>query len=276
MPVFQTSDNLALSYAIDDFSDPWRPRRDLVLLHSAMSSKQRFFGWMPLLSRAFRVIRLDTRGHGESALPAPDSPLSVARLTQDVVELLDHLDLERAHFVGASAGGYICQRLAIEVPERVMSISMFGSTPGFKGGQTAKWLPRIREMGLRNFLAATIDDRLPLEQVDPALVEWFLDQAGGNDQAYIERFISLMDGEDWSDELSRIRCPALLVIPGLGKIGDYEGFARMHQSIPDLTVKTYEGMPHNVWDAVPQRCAADVIDFIHNNDAGTARSGSGA
>lgn len=265
MASFVTSDGLKLDYAVDDFTDPWKPTENLVLLHSAMGCKDRFFSWMPRLARRFRVVRLDLRGHGASEVPSPDQELTVDRLMADVLQFLAEAGVEKAHFVGASAGGYLSQRMAMDHPEKVLSISLFGSTPGFKGGQAQKWLPQIKEKGLRNFLAETISDRYDLETTDPELVNWFLDQAGSNDETYISAFISLMDNQDWSSELGKIACPTLLIVPGAGKIGDYEGFERMRQAIPNITVKTYENMPHNVWDSLPDRCVSDVIEFIDGN-----------
>lgn len=262
MASFRTSDGISLDYAVDDFTDPWRPRRDLVLLHSAMGCKDRFFAWMPELSRRFRVVRLDLRGHGASEVPPAGSALTISRLVEDVQEFLAEVGVERAHWAGSSAGGYLCQRMAMDHPERVETMSLFGSTPGFKGGQAPGWLPLMKAKGLRQFLAETIDDRFLAGTVDPGLIEWFLDQAGGNDMAYIERFIMLMDQQDWSDELGKIQCPVLVVVPGLGKIGDYAGFERMKKGIRNVTFKTYEGMPHNVWDSVPARCVADLVSFI--------------
>nr|WP_255599482.1 alpha/beta hydrolase [Afifella sp. IM 167] len=258
---FTTSDGVRLDYAVDDFSDPWKRSETIVLLHSAMGCKQRFFAWMPILSRHFKVVRLDLRGHGASEVPSADKTLDIDRLVGDILEFLKEVGVEHGHFVGASAGGYLSMRIAMDMPEKVDSLSLFGSTPGFKGGQAQHWLPRIRQEGLRSFLADTISDRLP-EDVDPELRNWFLDQAGGNDVDYITRFIGLMDQQDWSDEVSKIRCPTLLVIPGLGKIGDYSRFDVMREQIDDITIKTYEGMPHNVWDAVPERCADDVRAFV--------------
>ena len=90
----------------------------------------------------------------------------------------------------------------------------FGSTPGLKNSQAPSWIPQIEKKGLRTFLAETISDRLPLDKVDPGLVEWFLDEAAKNDPAYIGKFVLLMARYDWSDQLGRITCPTLVVVPG--------------------------------------------------------------
>ena len=262
VPSFHDRDGLRLAYRVDDFTDPWRQPETLILLHSAMSCAARYFAWVPRLSRQYRVVRLDLRGHGESEVPTPDQPLSVSHLVGDVLELMDKIGCTRAHFAGASAGGYVAQRMAMEHPEKVLSLGLFGSTPGFKSGPGTTWLPQIKEKGLRNFLAETISDRFPVDKVDPGLVRWFLDQAGGNDPEFMVRFISLMSQQDWSDELHRIHCPTLIVIPGLGKIGDNTAYEPMKKNIKDITVNVYEGMPHNVWDIVPDRCVDDLLAFL--------------
>lgn len=69
------------------------------------------------LEQHFRVVRYDTRGHGDS--PVPSGPYSIDDLTDDVVALLDHLGVRRAHFVGLSLGGMTGMRLAARHPERV-------------------------------------------------------------------------------------------------------------------------------------------------------------
>lgn len=262
MTEFRSSDGVRLAYRVDDFTDPWRTPETLVLLHSAMSCGARLYAWVPRLARRYRVARLDLRGHGESQVPPPAAPLTIARLVADVLEFMDEIGCEHAHFAGASAGGYLAQRLAMDHPARVRSLALFASTPGFKSGPSAGWLPQIKARGLRAFLADTITDRFPIGSVDPGLVEWFLDQAGRNDPDYIARFITLMAQQDWSDELGRIRCPTLVVIPGLGKIGDNAAYEPMRQRIPDVTVKTYEGMPHNIFDIAPDRCVDDLLAFL--------------
>jgi 3-oxoadipate enol-lactonase len=257
---FTTSDRLSLAYYIDDFTDPWKRAPTVLLLHAAMGSARRYFAWVPHLCRDYRVVRLDLRGHGSSQVPQPEQPLQLERLVTDVVELLNHLGCEDAHVVGNSAGGYLGQQLAMTRPERVRSLSLFGSTPGLKNSQAPSWIPQIQAKGLRGFLAETIRDRLAAD-ADPGLVNWFLDEAAKNDPAYIGKFVLLMASYDWSEEVQRIGCPTLVVIPGgetVGSIENYQPFRKLR----DVEIKIYDGLPHNICDAVPDRCAGDVGDFF--------------
>jgi 3-oxoadipate enol-lactonase len=260
MDTFATSDGLSLAYYVDDFTNSWAKAPTVLLLHAAMGSARRYFGWVPHLCRSYRVVRLDLRGHGGSQIPPAEQELTLDRLVLDVVELLDHLGCEAAHVVGNSAGGYLGQQVAMTRPERVTSLSLFGSTPGLKQSQAPSWIPQIQAKGLRGFLAETVRDRLP-EGADPGLVEWFLDEAAKNDPAYIAKFVLLMASFDWSGEVDRIACPTLVVIPGaetVGSIANYEPFRRLR----DVELRVYDGLPHNICDAVPDRCAADVLDFL--------------
>lgn len=260
MQRFGASDGLSLAYYIDDFTDPWRDAPTLLMLHAAMGSARRYFAWVPHLARDWRVVRLDLRGHGSSQVPPAEEPLALDRLVADVAELMDHLGVGSAHIVGNSAGGYLGQQMAMTRPERVESLALFGSTPGLKQSQAPSWIPQIEAKGLRGFLAETIRDRLPAD-ADPGLVNWFLDEVAKNNPAYIARFVLLMASYDWSDEVARIRCPTLVVIPGgetVGSIANYEPF----RALGDVEFRVYDGLPHNICDAVPDRCAGDVRDFL--------------
>src|SRR5688572_11194888 len=69
------------------------------------------------LSRSFSLILLDNRGMGRSLPKRPAQNLG--DLAVDVVELLDHLGLDRAHVLGLSFGGLLAQQVAIDHPSRV-------------------------------------------------------------------------------------------------------------------------------------------------------------
>src|SRR5450830_631404 len=97
-----TSDAVRIAYYIDDFTDPWTKPQTLFVLHSGMSSARRLYAMVPHLARKYRVVRVDLRGHGNSEVPPPDQPLTLERLTRDLLELLDQLQVEKAHFLGVS------------------------------------------------------------------------------------------------------------------------------------------------------------------------------
>jgi pimeloyl-ACP methyl ester carboxylesterase len=259
---FTTSDGIRLAYTVDDFTDPWRQADTLLLLHAAVGHAKRFYAWVPPLCRHYRVVRLDLRGHGASQVPPESSALDMARLVADVEELLAHLRVEACHIVGNSAGGYIAQNLAMKSPEKVRSLMLFGSTAGLRNSQAASWLPRIAKDGLRGFFRETIAERLPLDQVPKGLVDWFVDETGKNDPAWIARFVGYMSQQEWSDKLPAIKCPTLLVLPGGETVGSIRNYDVMIDRIPDVQAITYEGLPHNICDAVPDRCAADVLAFL--------------
>src|ERR1700704_1161753 len=80
---FKASDGLEIASALDDHTDPWRAADTLILVHAAMGSSKRFYAWVPHLSREFRVIRIDMRGHGATPVPGPDQ-LSQERIVKDV------------------------------------------------------------------------------------------------------------------------------------------------------------------------------------------------
>jgi pimeloyl-ACP methyl ester carboxylesterase len=186
----------------------------------------------------------------------------MTRLVDDVRELFAHLGLSRAHLVGNSAGGYLAQQIAMHHGALAESIALFGSTPGLKHSPAASWLPRVAKEGLRHFLADTIADRFDVKTADPGLIAWFLDECARNDTAFIGRFIGLMTTLDWSDQLHLIKCPVLCVYPGGETVGSTRSYDVMAARIADIEMLGYDHMPHNICDAVPERCAADVLGFL--------------
>lgn len=114
-----------------------------------------------LAAAGFYVIRYDNRDTGRSTrslgrvrrdhvvrafLGTPTrAPYSIADLAADAFGLLDHLGIPAAHVAGISMGGMIAQTMAIEAPERVLSLASIMSTTGRRsvGGQHPTLLPTL-------------------------------------------------------------------------------------------------------------------------------------
>lgn len=264
--IFRTTDGMRIAYMVDDFTDPWSSSETVVLLHAAMGSHRRLYAWVPHLCRNWRVVRADLRGHGASEIP-PEGGLSQERLSLDLVELLDHLGVDRAHVAGSSAGGIVALHTAITHPDRIASVAAYATIPGLKpsAGHTdyEAWKRAIRTEGIAGFLRRTIAERFDTETVDPGFVDWFVTEAARNDPDLLCRFVGLMADTDFSDRVDRIACPALAVVPGGDPNQSMEEYSVLRDRIPDVEFVVYEGMRHNITDAVPDRCAKDLQRFLN-------------
>jgi pimeloyl-ACP methyl ester carboxylesterase len=93
----------------------------LVLLHGGMLTIElNFAGLIPTLARTHLVIGVEMQGHGRTADIA--RAITPAALAEDVVGLLDHLGIDRAHVLGHSLGAAVALELAVSHPTRIRSI----------------------------------------------------------------------------------------------------------------------------------------------------------
>ncbi len=94
----------------------------VILLHSALGDHRQWNPQWETLQKHFRVTRYDARGYGRSS--DADGPIDPA---DDLLALLDHLKLERAHLVGSSMGGTTALHAALSFPHRVGKIALMGT-----------------------------------------------------------------------------------------------------------------------------------------------------
>lgn len=169
------------------------------------------------LTRHFRVLRYDTRGHGKS-LVTP-GPYSIEQLGKDVLALLDALNVDRAHFCGLSMGGLIGQWLGINAGERLQRLVVCNTAA--KIGSEEMWNPRI-ELVLRDREAAMVGLREAsigrwftpdYAQANPAEAKRLTDMlAATSPEGYAANCGAVRDA-DFREQLGAIQVP-LLVIAG--------------------------------------------------------------
>lgn len=110
----------------------------LILSNSLGTTLEMWDEQVALLGQRLRIVRYDTRGHGASVVSP--GPYSVAQLTQDVLQILDALNIERAAFCGISMGGIAGLSLAIAAPQRLTHLVVANSAA--KIGDAAMWAQR--------------------------------------------------------------------------------------------------------------------------------------
>lgn len=111
----------------------------LVLSNSLGTNLSLWDPQIPAFEKHFRVLRYDSRGHGESGVSLRD--YSIELLARDVVALLDALKLDRVHFCGLSIGGMTGMWLGVHAPQRLHKLVLCNTSPQIGNAQT--WETRI-------------------------------------------------------------------------------------------------------------------------------------
>ncbi len=97
----------------------------LILLHGNGEDSTYFEHQIPYLSARFRVIAVDTRGHGASLRGS--APFTLNQFAEDLRDFMDAHDIPSAHLLGFSDGGNIALLFALRYPERVLSLVLNGA-----------------------------------------------------------------------------------------------------------------------------------------------------
>ncbi|RJG06689.1 3-oxoadipate enol-lactonase [Noviherbaspirillum cavernae] len=151
MPFLDTH-HVRLHYQIDGLEEgPW-----LILSNSLGTQLDMWAPQMPALRKRFRVLRYDTRGHGQSSVPP--GPYTIAKLGDDVIALMDHLQIDRAHFCGLSMGGMIGMWLGANRAARINRLVLCNTAALI--GPPELWNTRIAKVnseGMGAIVPAVID-----------------------------------------------------------------------------------------------------------------------
>ena len=113
------------TYERDDSSAPW-----VVFVHGAGGSSSIWFLQIKEFIKHFNVLLVDLRGHGKSkgiAVPKGTHHYDFEDITRDIIDVLDELNIQQAHFIGISLGTILIRNLSELAPGRVISMIMGGA-----------------------------------------------------------------------------------------------------------------------------------------------------
>ncbi len=200
----------------------------MLLIHGLGS---RGSDWQPqikALSEHYQVIAVDLPGHGDSELSP--LPLTMSNMARGIQAVLDSLALEHAHVIGFSLGGMVAQQLALDVPERVLSLTLINSGPCALPGK----LKRSTELGLRSLvirllgmkrLAKIVAGRIFPRAEQSALAEHFIQQLSQMPRNNYLAALGALKNWDIRSRLGEIKMPCLVIAAD----GDY---VPVHQKMP--------------------------------------------
>lgn len=257
--------------------DASAPRR--LLLINGLGSPMVAFeqGFVDLLvDRGFVVIRFDNRDVGRSPRH-PDGGYALADMVQDTIEVLDAADWSSAHVFGQSMGGMIAQQLAIDAPERVLSLtSLMSSTGNPEFGRSSREARSALLASPPTDEAGWLSNRLETERIwcspdlwDPAWVEskaramldHGIDPAGAARQY---RAVAAAGSRD--DALAALDVPTLVIHGSADTLISPSGGRHTAEVIPGARYVEVEGMGHDLPPALWPRLADEVDRFIAGVD----------
>jgi 3-oxoadipate enol-lactonase len=155
---------------------PW-----LVFSHSLACSVRMWDTEIARHKEKFRVLAYDTRGHGQSA--APKGAYTLEQLADDLRALLEHLKIEKPHYVGLSMGGMIGQTAALKYPGIFRSMTLCDTTSRYPAEAAPMWQERIRIAESKGMASL----------VQPTLERWFTEPFRKNQPEKVKRVADLIE-----------------------------------------------------------------------------------
>ncbi len=184
----------------------------LLFSNSLGTTLKMWDGQIAAFSKRFRVLRYDTRGHGQSAVTA--GPYTIQQLSGDVLHLLDELHLQQVYFCGLSMGGTTGQFLGVHSPSRFHKLVLCSTAA--KIGTLENWNARIatvQQNGMKAVAGAVIDRwfTAPFRSshaTEIATMQAMLESA--NPAGYAANCAAVRDA-DLTQSLSAIKVPTLII-----------------------------------------------------------------
>ena len=227
-----------------------------------------------LVERGFRVITFDNRDTGlttkQEGAPPKDGPppYTLKDMAADGMALLSALGIEKAHVVGASMGGMIVQRMAIDFPDRVQSMTSIMSTTGNPSATSPK------PEAMQALLTAPPTDRE--EYLAHQATTWKI-FAGAyyDDERFRDRFArsydrcfnpagaafqmtAIMQEGDRTEELGSVRCPSLVIHGKADPLVGVSGGEATAAAIPGAELLLFDEMGHDL----PPALLPEIVDAI--------------
>lgn len=241
----------------------------LVLGHGMGGSHAVWYQQVAFLSEHYRVVTWDQRGFGRSTALSGD--LGPVPAVDDMIALFDNLELERAHVIGQSMGGWSALGFAIAHPGRTDSLVLADTIGGI-------FTPRIRQ-GLEEYgrlvAASPPPDQLPLGR-HPAVGEALLDNDLAHSFLYGQlgslteppppaTIMPLLMGTDYTALTGEVTAPTLFVVGENDPIFPSESIEEAARFVEGSRVAVIEGTGHSPYFERPDRWNDVVLDFLQHS-----------
>jgi pimeloyl-ACP methyl ester carboxylesterase len=217
----------------------------VILLHGGLANSNYWGDQVPVLAKHYRVIVMDSRGHGRST--RNEQPYGYDLMASDVIALMDYLKIEKAAIVGWSDGAILGLDIAINHPERLTKLFAFAANSDPSG------VKDIAQSAVFNAYIARAEKEYEKLSATPNEYKSFLDQ------------ISKMwaTQPNWTaDQLKSIKVPTWVVDADHDEAIKRENTLFMADNIPGAGLLLQAQVSHFSFLQDPQQFNADVLHFL--------------
>ena len=218
----------------------------VLLMGSSLGTSMDMWDSQLALAERLRIVRLDHRGHGRSAVPA--GPYEIADLGRDVLELMDSLEIERASYCGLSIGGMVGLWLGANAPERIERLVLICTSAHLPPAEGwAERAAKVRAAGTVEVVADPVVARWltpAYAEEHPELVAELRAMLVATDPEGYADACGAIERMDLRDQLGRIAAPTLVISGAGDEATPPEHQALIAASIPGARLETVEPAAH--------------------------------
>ncbi len=228
-----------------------------------------------LVDRGFFVVRFDNRDVGLSSRTDEASTYTLTDMAADALTVLDDLDIAKAHIVGMSMGGMIVQTMAIEHPDRVLTMTSIMSTTGERefGKPAEEALAALLTppaVGREAAVAQDIAHRkiwASPEWFDEALVRQYFEESydRSNDGRADRQYAAVVASGSRAEQLATLTTPTLVIHGDKDTLIDISGGRRTAELVPGAEFLEIEGMGHDIPVQTWQQIISSVTALASRN-----------
>ena len=231
---------------------------DLVLfLHGIRGNRRNWAGQLEFFSTAFKAAAWDARGYGDS--DDYEGALQFEYFTGDVLRVAEHFKVEKLHLIGLSMGGRIARNVALRAPERIRSLVLISTNPGFDAMSPESVKRFVTER--RNATPQTLRRLLGSKPNHAAYAE-LLDSVSRIHEVSYQKTLEASVAQDRAAPIEQIRVPTLVVAGEEDTIYPPELAREMARRIPGAELLMFDRTGHLANLEQPERFNKAVFDFL--------------
>jgi pimeloyl-ACP methyl ester carboxylesterase len=219
----------------------------VILLHGGLANSNYWGKLVPALAQRYRVIVMDSRGHGRSS--RDEKPYGYDLMASDVVALMDYLKIDKAALIGWSDGAIIGLDIAMHHPQRLIKLFAFAANSDPSAVKDVEHDPVFS-----TFIARA---RTEYEKLSPTPKEY---------DAFLKEITKMWDSEPhWTAaDLAAIKVPTWIVDADHDEAIKRDNTLFMADTIPGSGLLIQPEVSHFSFLQDPQQFAADVLHFLEH------------